>query len=346
MAGTAKLAAAAATKLIAREPRDGCGYCRRTLSADVRIECSVCTPRLLLCVECFHAGVVIHTRGHTSEHGYRVIDVGREALLEVGWLAGDELKLLEAMQLYGFGNWADIASHVGGGRTRAEVESHYRRCYLESPNFPEPNFERLGHTPGKRMKLEAAAAPPSAHMLKAEDAARASAAAALAAAGGQAFVPGPNPAEVAARPPEAEYAYAGWMPLRGEFDTEWEDDAEVQVSQKQTPKTKPKAGEGGGSRPLAGCGIGCSEAAGPSLRPTWQPRRCRRVLPRVMGRHFLFLATIAFDSWPPCAFYFWPRSPFRRRGTRPKAPEGRVVFTCDSAAAFPLHDPRGARRSS
>jgi len=223
MAGTAKLAAAAAAKLIAKEPRDGCGYCRRALGADVRIECAVCAPRLLLCVECFHAGVSIHTRGHTAGHAYRVIDVGREALLEVGWRAGDELKLLEAMQLYGFGNWADIATHVGGGRTRQEVEAHYRRCYLESPNFPQPNFERIARRSGPAAKAEsgaaAAPAPLSEHMTKAAAAAAASADAALAAAGGQSYVPGPDPAEVAPRPPEADFAYAGWMPLRGEFDT-------------------------------------------------------------------------------------------------------------------------------
>ena len=115
-----------------------CGYCRRALGAEVRIECAECTPRLLLCVDCLRAGVSIHTRGHTPAHKYRVIDVGSDALLEIGWRGTDELRLLEGVQLYGFGNWMDIAEHVGGGRSREAVERHYRRCYLESPPWTPP----------------------------------------------------------------------------------------------------------------------------------------------------------------------------------------------------------------
>ncbi|EOD32045.1 hypothetical protein EMIHUDRAFT_202596 [Emiliania huxleyi CCMP1516] len=169
-----------AQELCAFEPRDGCGYCRRALGAEVRIECAECTPRLLLCVDCLRAGVSIHTRGHTPAHKYRVIDVGSDALLEVGWRGTDELRLLEGVQLYGFGNWMDIAEHVGGGRSREAVERHYRRCYLE--------------------------------------------------------------------PPEEEFRYQGWMPLRQEFDVEWEDEAEALVSEIEFVPGELEAVEAGVAR--------------------------------------------------------------------------------------------------
>lgn len=39
--------------------------------------------------------------------------------------------------MYGLGNWADIAEHVGG-RTKEECYEHYMRTYIESPDYPLP----------------------------------------------------------------------------------------------------------------------------------------------------------------------------------------------------------------
>lgn len=39
--------------------------------------------------------------------------------------------------MYGLGNWADIAENVGG-RTKEECEQHYRKIYIQSPEYPLP----------------------------------------------------------------------------------------------------------------------------------------------------------------------------------------------------------------
>lgn len=49
-----------------------------------------------------------------------------------------ELLLIDACQTYGLGNWADIADHIGSYRTKEEVQEHYHKVFLESPNFPLP----------------------------------------------------------------------------------------------------------------------------------------------------------------------------------------------------------------
>jgi Myb-like DNA-binding domain len=49
-----------------------------------------------------------------------------------------ELLLIDACQTYGLGNWADIADHIGSYRTKEEVEKHYYKVYLNSPNYPLP----------------------------------------------------------------------------------------------------------------------------------------------------------------------------------------------------------------
>jgi transcriptional adapter 2-alpha len=42
-----------------------------------------------------------------------VQDVASYPLFEASWGGDEELLLLDAIETYGFGNWADIAEHVG-----------------------------------------------------------------------------------------------------------------------------------------------------------------------------------------------------------------------------------------
>ena len=45
--------------------------------------------------------------------------------------------LLEAVEMYGLGNWAAVAEHVG---TKGEgaCRGHYYAVYVDVPSFPEP----------------------------------------------------------------------------------------------------------------------------------------------------------------------------------------------------------------
>ena len=56
-----------------------------------------------------------------------------------------ELLLIDACQLYGLGNWADIAEHIGSFRTKEEVEEHYINTYVNGNIFPEPVSECMHH---------------------------------------------------------------------------------------------------------------------------------------------------------------------------------------------------------
>ncbi len=46
------------------------------------------------------------------------------------WGADEELLLIDGCQIYGVGNWADIADHIGN-RSKEEVEKHYVQVFLE-----------------------------------------------------------------------------------------------------------------------------------------------------------------------------------------------------------------------
>ena len=58
-------------------------------------------------------------------------------VLDIQWGADEELKLLDGIDMYGMGNWADIADFLGT-KTLQEVERHYLQTYIQSPVCPLP----------------------------------------------------------------------------------------------------------------------------------------------------------------------------------------------------------------
>ncbi|EQC39057.1 hypothetical protein SDRG_03265 [Saprolegnia diclina VS20] len=164
-----------------------CQYCTRDLTRLIRITCAECAPEkgpLVLCIECFSVGVedVPGAPEHRKDHPYRVSDCLAYSILEPEWTADEELLLLEGIEMFGMGNWKDIAEHVAS-KSDKKCEAHYVTEYL-----------KLRHT-------------------------------------------GDEPSPAKAKPPVAAVAdddkeemggaLAGYMPLRGDFDVEHENDAEL-----------------------------------------------------------------------------------------------------------------------
>ena len=115
-----------------------CAYCRRDLTNEVRIRDIDVKPELEFCPECFAVGIEIG--GHKRTNRYIIQDTVRAPLLSADWAADEELRLLEALLQFGYGNWIDVAEHVGGGKTFIECEAHYDKFYLSSPKFPLPSL--------------------------------------------------------------------------------------------------------------------------------------------------------------------------------------------------------------
>ncbi|XVE85599.1 hypothetical protein DITRI_Ditri17bG0103300 [Diplodiscus trichospermus] len=119
-----------------------CNYCNKDLSGMVRIKCAVC-PDFDLCVECFSVGAEISP--HKSNHPYRVMDNLSFPLICPDWNADEEILLLEGIGMYGFGNWTEVAEHVGT-KSKSQCIDHYNAIYMNSPCFPLPD---LSHVMGK-----------------------------------------------------------------------------------------------------------------------------------------------------------------------------------------------------
>lgn len=122
-----------------------CNYCNKDISGRIRIKCAVCSD-FDLCIECFSVGAEVYP--HKSNHHYRVMDILSFPLICPDWNADEEMLLLEGIEMYGMGNWAEVGEHVGTKAKEACIE-HFRTAYLNSPNFPLPD---MSHVVGKNRK--------------------------------------------------------------------------------------------------------------------------------------------------------------------------------------------------
>ncbi|XP_052734680.1 transcriptional adapter ADA2 isoform X4 [Vigna angularis] len=119
-----------------------CNYCNKDISGRIRIKCAVCQD-FDLCIECFSIGAEVTP--HKSNHPYRVMDNLCFPLICPDWNADEEILLLEAIEMYGFGNWNEVAEYVGT-KSKSRCIDHYNAVYMNSPCFPLPD---LSHVMGK-----------------------------------------------------------------------------------------------------------------------------------------------------------------------------------------------------
>ncbi|XP_033217599.1 transcriptional adapter 2B isoform X1 [Belonocnema kinseyi] len=105
-----------------------CTYCQEDITG-LRVKCAECTD-FDLCLQCFSAGAEIGP--HKNDHPYQFVDSGTISLFNGrgNWTAREELRLLDAIEQFGFGNWEDISEHIET-RTPEEAKDEYIARYLE-----------------------------------------------------------------------------------------------------------------------------------------------------------------------------------------------------------------------
>lgn len=117
-----------------------CDVCGLDISSTVRISCATCAtlPGVAdtydLCCCCFLEGA--ESASHKPWHDYRVVEQHAYPIFCEDWGADEELLLIDGAQIYGLGNWADIADHIGN-RTKEEVQKHYIETYVEGKDGTE-----------------------------------------------------------------------------------------------------------------------------------------------------------------------------------------------------------------
>jgi transcriptional adapter 2-alpha len=181
-----------------------CDYCRKDLSTSSRMKCISCTD-FDLCADCFIVGVEIGQ--HKKDHPYQIMDQLNFPVFQEDWGVDEELLLLEAIEMYGMGNWADCADHVST-KSKDECERHYFATYIDVPTFPLPDMSKNFDITLTRERKPGEDRVQKTHERLPKDIK---------------FSIGPSQ-------PITSQELGGWMPLRLEFDTEWFNDAEQAIA--------------------------------------------------------------------------------------------------------------------
>ncbi|KAG6449957.1 hypothetical protein O3G_MSEX006339 [Manduca sexta] len=105
-----------------------CTYCQEEING-VRVKCTECVD-FDICLQCFSLGAEIGS--HKNDHSYQFVDSGAFGIFlgRSSWSANEEVRLLDAIEQFGFGNWEDIAKHIET-RTPEEAKDEYITRYLE-----------------------------------------------------------------------------------------------------------------------------------------------------------------------------------------------------------------------
>lgn len=232
-----------------------CCNCRRDVRGETHVRHKE-RDQFVLCTDCYTVGAEGVSGVKWNADTVNLIDTSttRMPLLAADWSADHEVRLLEGILQYGFGNWRAVAEHLGFEKTEQECEDHYERFYLRSKKFPLPDLEvgpvevtaaAVPAASGGRGVSPVADASGGRDASPVPDVAMADAALEAAEAAPAEAAPAPAPASAAsastARPkdgkPKQERRGAsgllleagegpaaadlvGYMPLRGEFDTE------------------------------------------------------------------------------------------------------------------------------
>lgn len=163
---------------------------------------------------CFTSGAESGTH-RCATHPYQVIEQNSYPIFTEDWGADEELLLLQGAEMYGLGSWADIADHIGGARDKDEVRQHFLDTYINSSRFPLPEHSDPNDTAFSHVSRED---------FQARKKRRIEARKTVAA--------GATPTASKSRPTAsvpACHEIQGYMPGRMEFETEWDNEAEMAV---------------------------------------------------------------------------------------------------------------------
>ncbi|XP_030370780.1 transcriptional adapter 2B isoform X1 [Scaptodrosophila lebanonensis] len=179
-----------------------CTNCQDDIQG-IRVHCAEC-ENFDLCLQCFAAGAEIGA--HQNNHAYQFMDTGT-AILSVfrgkgAWTAREEIRLLDAIEQYGFGNWEDISKHIETKSAEDAKEEYVNK-------FVNGTIGRLTWTPAQSQR-------PRLIDHTADDA-------------------GPLGANALARLPPLEITseealQLGYMPNRDSFEREYDPTAEQLIS--------------------------------------------------------------------------------------------------------------------
>ncbi|OEU22570.1 hypothetical protein FRACYDRAFT_138305, partial [Fragilariopsis cylindrus CCMP1102] len=208
-----------------------CDYCHSDISQQPRIRCAVCDD-FDLCLDCFattdHAAMMARIKAANQTqtelnkdgiHSTSIVALCEDA--KIAWTIEEDLRLIDAIQTHGLGNWVDISEAIGGegsvGKTPKRCMERYLDDFLGRYGHILPPWTIVDDNTSFVKSTLAASSKEEADKIRQEwmDTK-------IGHIGSPTVLP-PRP-EDAAHLVGSELA--GFMPRRGDFDVEWENEAE------------------------------------------------------------------------------------------------------------------------
>ena len=107
-----------------------CFICKKDLTKNIKFFCQKCNYQIF-CINC------LIKKNHPEDHEFQIIDNLNYPLFTEDWKMNEEYKLLQNLSLSGLNNWEDISNNMGN-RGQVECESHYYSFYYTEKEDPNP----------------------------------------------------------------------------------------------------------------------------------------------------------------------------------------------------------------
>jgi len=175
-----------------------CEVCNKDITRSTVVLCSTCG--IILCLPCLYKGTEVGE--HRRSDSYMILDSLKQSIYSPDWTAREELMLMKGrfgsngiigIEKFGVDNWSEIADYIDS-KTAEECEKHYYSFYYKSANHKSLSSKQSknGKTISGRGEVERGSTNKKGEVKE-----------------------------------EHVGEISGYMPLRGEFTVEHENDAEL-----------------------------------------------------------------------------------------------------------------------
>ena len=112
-----------------------CKICQKDVSNNIKFYCNTCS-NFIFCINCFILSK------HPKSHNYHIIDNLKFPLYTEDWSANEEHKLLSMVSKSGLNNWEEICKSMDN-KGQVECESHYYSFYYTNKENPYPDEKKI-----------------------------------------------------------------------------------------------------------------------------------------------------------------------------------------------------------
>ena len=111
-----------------------CFLCKKDISKNIKFLCAECGNKVF-CIKC------LIQKKHPPEHEFQVIDTLNYGFFTEDWSVCEEYNLLQNLSVSGLNNWEDISNILN--REQLDCESHYYSFYYKEKENPMPREEDI-----------------------------------------------------------------------------------------------------------------------------------------------------------------------------------------------------------